>query len=437
MPDYGMVPRALSRLGESVYRGMSDIGAGRLARERLGLLQAKTEFDIGEAKETRAYREKYDTPIKERQLEKIEQERAGEGAPVTFSSEISLHLGPSDAEEAIWRATELPSKVKKGLGLELNEKQQFTKGGLPVTRLQWEQNAYGDQLYAILRSEMKGMKILERMSEHPDPEVALAAKKTMKDPLSVHETDLRLLQELRAQTSGLLSPEADKRLAERIKEERENVKSYRAQRGREKVARIRAGKKTKEGTVKFKYYDKEGKLHSQYISKSQFPAAEKKVREQGGSMEKPTKEKEKPTATDFNSLRSLIDKVTDKGSNEPSSEQAAMINEAAQAIGYEFKERTLREDEKKWYWFDPDKKWVLVKKEETAKGISKEEMAEIDKAGKKVPWEKPGETKAGETYKGKITQPKLREGAKKIKRRGTLEGRKVIEYEDGTVEYAD
>ncbi len=44
-----------------------------------------------------------------------------------------------------------------------------------------------------------------------------------------------------------------------------------------------------------------------------------------------------------------------------------MINEAAQALGYEFKERALVKEEKRFYWWDPDKKWVLVKKEEEAK----------------------------------------------------------------------
>lgn len=414
MPDYEMVPRALRSFGETLYRGMSDIGASRLARERLNLVEAKTEFDVGEAKEKRRFRTTYEEPLARRKLEKIEQERAVETAPVTFSGEVSFHLGPSDPPQAIWIATELPSKVTKGLGLELDEKGQFTKRGVPVSRLLWNRNRYGDQLYTILRSEMKGMKILERMSEDSDPEVAQAAKEAMKDPMRIHETDLQLLQELRAQSSGLLTPEADKRLAERIKEERENIKLYRQQRGREKVARITAKAKDKPKTTDMSKRLEDGTVHKEgkiVIGSKRYDQLIRDGYRRGTLTGKPTKDKKKPGATEFNTLYKLVEnltfnKVTEQR-EEPTKSDAAMINEAAKKIGWEYKhvEGPIRKRDKRWYWSDPDKKsyWTLRKAEakpdkEISRGLT-EPKATLS----------PTQAPMGKKMKVKITQPKTKE----------------------------
>ena len=412
---YEAVPRALSRLARTA-REVIPIRAEREAsRARMGLERAKTEFDIGQAKETTVHRERVWEAGKDvrevagvaarRKLEEL-----GRGEQYVTSGDFFGGLG---AKDLLHIKDDLLPAIKKGAGIErIKDAQpdgpQYTKHGKPYKRWEMEQDA--PLLTQIIRANTGGRQLLETWADesHKDHPWHEKANKILRenDELAIAKLNLRILH--RFPPGPGTPPTVTNMYTNRVKEVNTKIARLENIASREKIAKIKAKEEKKEGTVKFKHYDKQGNPHTEYISRSQVPVAEAEVRRQGGTMEKPEK-KEKPGATEFNRLRTLIDKTTKKGEREPTSDQATMINDAAQAIGYEFKKvkGPITADEKRWWWFDPETKerWTLRKKTgavspgqtpmgekarvKIKQGIGREEMKEIDEVGKKVPWEKP------------------------------------------------
>jgi len=368
---YEAVPRALSRLARTARETIPIRAEREASRARMGLERAKTEFAIGQAKETTAHRERIWEAGKEPRAlaavkAKKEQEEIARGEETVTAGEF--YRG-SMAKDLHFIMKHVEPDLAKRLGIvrgaqdPITGKSPMLKHGEPVKRREMPQ--LRPELLRIYIQQIDPEQFVETLADeaNKDQPGHEKAKEMIRkdDQVAIYKHGLKVLRRFAPRRGA--SPAEIAQYNSQDKYIQGQIKYYQDLKAKKEVERIKATEK-KEGTVKFKHYDKEGKPHTEYISKSQIPAAEAEVRKQGGTMEKPEK-KEKPGATEFNRLRTLIDKTTNKGEREPTSDQATMINEAAQAIGYEFKKvkGPLRADEKRWWWWDPETKerWTLRK----------------------------------------------------------------------------
>jgi len=380
MADYSQVPRALSRLAETARQVIPLRAQAEERRARIGLAQARTEFDIGEAKATRTHRERvfeagekargearehraWEKELKEpilraaggearRKLEKLEY---GE-KPTSFGD----LFGGLTAEDMPHVVGDLLPAYEKGLGIKVSKdvktnRLSVTKDGQPYKRWQLEEDA--DLIQRITMYNTDAKRLMETWAdpmhkEHPWHE---KAKKILKDndEEAIQRLGLKILRKFPPGKGASAAVVAQ--YNSQIKWTQDQVKHYQ-------------DLKVKGKTGKFVYWDSTGKKHTQFIDKREFPAAEKTVRQRGGSMEKPDKET-KPTAANISSVLKLVDKFTAKGANEPTAEQATAINDAAQQFGYEYKKvmGPIRKQDKRFYWWDPDKKAYWTVRPKTTK----------------------------------------------------------------------
>ena len=391
MADYEAVPRALSRLARQAREIIPMRAQAEERRARIGLTKARTEFEIGEAKETRAHRERVFEATEAERGEVREQRKLKEpilrAAGATARRKLEeLEYGEKPANFADLfgglTAEDMPHVVgdllpafEKGLGLKISKdvktnQLSITKDGQPYKRWQLEEDA--DLIQRITLYNTDPRRLMETWADpmHKGHEWHEKAKKMLKenDEEAIQRLGLKILRKFPPGRGA--SPAVVAQYNTHIKWTQDQIKHYQ-------------DVKVKGKTGKFVYWDSTGKKHTQFIDKREFPAAEKTVRQKGGTMEKPEK-KAKPTAANISSVLKLVDKFTAKGANEPTAEQATAINDAAQQFGYEYKKVTgpLREQDKRWYWWDPDKKayWTV-----RAKTTPKAKMRGLPKEGRATP----------------------------------------------------
>jgi len=368
MADYGLVPRALRGLAGSIERGAGRIAESKRAEGRLALEESRVGFEITKATEARTHREKV-FDLKEPVLKEAAEQakfRIGEGSKRVKFGELFRGFTPESYPYLVEEL--MPAFEKAGFSFPVDEpgtgEMLVYKDGKPYT--QWQKMQDADMLTDISAFSADAQTHLQMRADAGDEDAAKILKE--KDPEAITERWLKTLYQRKPYPGA--SPAMVEMWKTRVKYTEDKLKQFRTAKTKKEVARIKAeGQIPTIDGVKLgtKEERKEGNEIVTYrMTKKgwkEIARGPRKTDETG---------KKKPTATDFNSLRSLIDKTTDKGSREPTADQAVMINEAAQAIGYEFKQRTRLKKEKHWYWFDSDKKWVLVKKEEEpTRGISK------------------------------------------------------------------
>lgn len=382
MPDYGMVPRALSRLGRQAREIIPMKAEAEERRARIGLTKARTEFEIGEAKEAREHRtrqwkageEARGEARKHRALKEPVLRAAGEEARVKMEESgrrrkwlkepwnplvMINQLGGNEEEVVRW-GSKISDSLRHLGDVRFDPAQKaFMRGEKVITNEDvWQQNS---PVLAIVLAEL-------------DPlEQAKSRGVSTKASDLIPEYEMKINKLRRIQGGKWVTPESKKWIESKISDAQKTL------------TRLSKEKLTVAATVPFTYWDAQGKKHTQYISKGQFPGAEREVEKRGGTREKPSKEK-KPTATNLNAVLKLIDQFTAKGEREPTSEQAGAINDAAQQFGYQYKHKTgpIRKEDKRWYWFDPDEKayWTLTP---VGKGKEKPKMRGLPKEGPAEP----------------------------------------------------
>jgi len=398
MADYGLVPRALRGLSETVYRGMAGIGESRLKRADIGLEEARTGFEIKKAEEERAHREKVfgveqeryaeQAPIREanieqanltgetarKGLEKLGREKRALEEPVTHSW-LAKITGVRDPEDLINRLPNVVKGVEEGYGAKADQTGVFMTAQGPLTKRQIQESPDLFNAIDLLNRDYVYQLQSEMVDPATDEKRRARLKEVLKDKEHIYATQLDHMLSLQAHASNILPEGQQKVLQTNIDRIKDKIKYHREQKGKEKLERIKQTGKGKEAEVQFQYWNKDGKKHTVYLPKATVPAFEKAILDAGGGTEKPEKpEKGKELkVSDFNSLIGLIDKYTDKGERELTPEQKKIINDAANTIGYEYKEVTgkIMPSEKRWYWTDPEtkKRWTLVKSKGEPGGV--------------------------------------------------------------------
>lgn len=400
--SYEAVPRALSRLARTAKEVIPIRAEREASRARMGLEKARTEFEVGRAKKTEEHRERVWEAGKEtRETGKIkairERETLARGEqPVTSADLFAGHR----AEDIVHIYKDLLPAYKKGLGIEAHrdpdtDKLSYTKYGQPYKRWQLEQDAGSIMRITIQNTDPE--RLLETWADptHKDHPWHEKAKKILRenDQEAIQRFGLKVLR--RFQPPRGASPAEILQYNSQIKWIQSQIRQYQEAKTKKEVARIKAKEEIPTvGGVKIgtKEERKEG---NQVVTYRMTKKGWKEIA-RGPRKVKELKEEKEPKASDFNSLTKLIERVTQKGEREPTPENVAMIDDAARAIGYEYKKikGPIRPEEKRWWWFDPETKerWTLVKAEskkttgqtpmgekvriKIPKGISKKEMEE-------------------------------------------------------------
>ena len=395
---YSLIPRAIRSLGRTAAKL---IPARAKAEESL----ARTKFDIGRAERAETYRTR-EWEVSEKARGEAREERELT-RPTRESAAMKARL---DMEEMTRREKLGKQPFKVGQWLEstgatpdeiaIRTSSMIKNAPLFGIEIDAREGTFSreGQIFTNDTTFMKGSPMAGLILSTIEPGRQLESRGVKAKPDE-------LIKEYRSQISALrrmqrlpwVTPENKEYLERRVSDNYKEI-------NRLEKRHLAKGKTEEKAPTMKAMENKEGKWTYHKWGKGKWI-------DTGRGAKAPTEPKppKKPGATEFSGLINLYDKLTVKGTKSLDEEKSKIMNAAANKVGYEFVKikGKILPSEKRWWWFDPKHKerWTLRKK------------------GKTLP-EKEG------VVRRKIEKPK------KVKRIGTHKGRKVVEYEDGTIEYA-
>jgi len=183
MPNY--VGPALSRLSETLYRGLSDIGKSRLATEEMDLKRAKMLYDVE--------RDKPRLELEQLQLGEARRKEEKRTSPFRFDTYVREAVGigetgdvegtpnPAVYEQLRWGATLIP-KVAKAIGTKVDPQSKTLiklDTGQPLTNEEWEDKRVQSIVSGVVGGHVDKDKFLELRASQGDQEaIALLRLRT-------------------------------------------------------------------------------------------------------------------------------------------------------------------------------------------------------------------------------------------------------------------
>jgi len=174
MPNY--VGPALSRLSETLYRGLSDIGKSRLATEEMDLKRAKMLYDVE--------RDKPRLELEQLQLGEARRKEEKRTSPFRFDTYVREAVGigetgdvegtpnPAVYEQLRWGATLIP-KVAKAIGTKVDPQTKTLiklDTGQPLTNEEWEDKRIQSIVAGVVGGHVDKDKFLELRASQGDQE---------------------------------------------------------------------------------------------------------------------------------------------------------------------------------------------------------------------------------------------------------------------------
>lgn len=407
MAEYDIVARALSRLGQTASQIIPLRAEAEERKARAGLARTRTEFDIEQARETRVHRKRvWEAGEKPREVAKItarkqleefgRQKEIGE-EPVT-AGWVAKTMGIQDHLDLIKRHPKIQKGIEEAFAVKLSSKGVYEKTeGVPL--LKGEIFARPDKfnLVDFINRDFVYQAESERDATK-DPERKAFLTKMLESPGGkerLYRKNLDAFRSIQGAYGAIMPPGQQEVLKANIKRIEGKIDSLQKHRRAVELAGVKVKAKPP-ATIKFQYWDTEGKVHTQYISKGQVPGAEKQVRERGGSLQKPAKKKT-VTITDYpkaaKAVAQILGQEPGEKTVEPTENQKRLIKQGLAPMGLDLvqRDRPIRKADKT-IWPDPDtKKYWVIEPLGKKKGVAKP-------AG-------PRREKPGQVQTRKITRP--------------------------------